>query len=440
MARWKLFPTRTSRNISLILAIGMGIIYCGSMFLYAIFVSPKNQMPSDIEVENDFVKVVRASQDLTGLLSKDNIELFLRGKKIVSCIYSETKQGRHGIPDNWRCNDGLKIKNFTRITDFNIQALRELQRRNKSSHDGHVDYNYKVLIKSGTNYKYEVAQNVVRAAELATRIDFSNASVEDENLLRGRGIRIDFVNSLPSGQHAVTSVNPEQLRKKVYANIDRFTIYVKLKTGSRYLQITPYKVDKRWLVITSTPPPMKQPLILMGFIFSACSFLIAIIILCFWAVRNASVPVNKFLMASKRFGRDLQAPPMAIEGSKEMRAVIREFNNMQAKIRRLVLDRTQMLAAISHDLRTPITRLLMRIEYLQGTEQYDKAVKDLKEMDQMIRSILAFARDYASNEVMERFDIGALLESICDDLQDTKMDVSYTTWDFQQVFLGLLKP
>ena len=119
-----------------------------------------------------------------------------------------------------------------------------------------------------------------------------------------------------------------------------------------------------------------------------------------------------------------------------MRAVIREFNNMQAKIRRLVLDRTQMLAAISHDLRTPITRLLAkRIEYLQGTEQYDKAVKDL-EMDQMIRSILAFARDYASNEAMERFDIGALVESICDDLHDTKMDVSYTTWDVQEVFLG----
>ena len=285
-------------------------------------------------------------------------------------------------------------------------------------------------------YRGEVVENVVRAAQLATRINLNKASVYDQKLLRGRGIEINFVNSIPSGQHTIIAVNPEQLRKKVYANIDHFAIYVKLKSSNAYIEIVPQKIEKRWLVITSTPPPMKQPLILMGFIFSACSFLIAIIILCFWAIRNASVPVNKFLIASKRFGRDLQAPPMAIEGSSEMRAVIREFNNMQAKIRRLVLDRTQMLAAISHDLRTPITRLLMRIEYLQGTEQYDKAVKDLKEMDQMIRSILAFARDYASNEAMERFDIGALVESICDDLHDTKMDVSYTTWDVQEVFLG----
>ncbi len=127
---------------------------------------------------------------------------------------------------------------------------------------------------------------------------------------------------------------------------------------------------------------------------------------------------------------------MAVEGSREMREVIIEYNNMQEKIRRLVLDRTQMLAAISHDLRTPITRLLMRIEYLQGSEQYDKAVKDLKEMDQMIRSILAFARDYAANEVMEKFELGALLESICNDLVDTKLDVEYLSWDMHKVFYG----
>jgi signal transduction histidine kinase len=433
MSRWKIFPTKTSRNISVLLAVGMCIIYSGSMFLYAIYMSPKNQMPSPVEVANDFVRVVRASQDLRGVLTNENIPLFLRGKKIKPCIYSNSKEGNKFIPDIWKCN-GINIDNYTLIQNFNEEALRALQQKNMNKNHGEVDYHYKVLIRGGEPLEYEVEDSIVRTALLATELDFSS-NTEDRYVLNGRGFKLDFTKTAPSGATVITQVNQRELRRKVKSNINDFNFYVKMKSG-KFIHFTPVVSAKRWLVIRSTAQPLKQPIVLMGFIFCACSFLIAIIFLCFWAVRNAAAPVNKFLLAAKRFGRDLQAPPMAIEGSKEMRAVIKEYNNMQAKIRRLVLDRTQMLAAISHDLRTPITRLLMRIEYLQGTEQYDKAVKDLKEMDQMIRSILAFSRDYSSNEVMERFDIGALIESICSDLQDTKMDVEYKSWDFNEVFLG----
>jgi signal transduction histidine kinase len=98
---------------------------------------------------------------------------------------------------------------------------------------------------------------------------------------------------------------------------------------------------------------------------------------------------------------------------------------MQDRVRRLLHDRTQMLAAISHDLRTPITRLQLRAEYLQGTNQYDKAIADLKEMENMISSILSFARDHVRSENMERFDLNALLQTLCDDLADVGSHVVY---------------
>jgi signal transduction histidine kinase len=123
-----------------------------------------------------------------------------------------------------------------------------------------------------------------------------------------------------------------------------------------------------------------------------------------------------------------------------VRRAAHAFNQMQERIRRFVEDRTQMVAAIAHDLGTPITRLRLRAEYVEDEEQRQKVLGDLEEMEQMIASTLAFAREDGVNEPRETFDLNSLLESICDDFADAGQAVEFRAdgrlaYDFRLVAL-----
>ncbi|MEM7351149.1 MAG: ATP-binding protein [Acidobacteriota bacterium] len=154
---------------------------------------------------------------------------------------------------------------------------------------------------------------------------------------------------------------------------------------------------------------------------------LAVLALLGWfAARRLTRPLRRFADAADRLGVDMHAPPLPETGSGELRRAIRAFNRMQERLRRLVDDRTRMLAAISHDLRTSLTRLRLRGEYIDDPEQRRKALADLDEMQAMLTSTLAFARDEALDEERTRLDLAALLQSLCDDLADAGQPVA---WD-----------
>lgn len=103
-------------------------------------------------------------------------------------------------------------------------------------------------------------------------------------------------------------------------------------------------------------------------------------------------PIRQFEIASDRFGQDIDAPPLPERGSLEVQQATQAFNRMQDRIRTLVCDLTLMLAAISHDLRTVLTRLKLRAEFIEDGEQQRKAVADLDQMEAMLASTLALQR------------------------------------------------
>lgn len=142
--------------------------------------------------------------------------------------------------------------------------------------------------------------------------------------------------------------------------------------------------------------------------------LIVVVILCVLLVRHAVRPLDILAKAADRLGRDVLAPPVEIRGPKEVQAAGIAFNRMQARIRRFIEDRTQMIAAISHDLRTPITRLKLRAEFVEDEEQRLKILADLDEMEAMISSTLAFARDDSARETKVAVDLVGMLVDLCD--------------------------
>ncbi len=153
---------------------------------------------------------------------------------------------------------------------------------------------------------------------------------------------------------------------------------------------------------------------------------LVVLALSVWAVRRSAKPMALFAQAAERLGRDVNAPPLPEDGPKEVVRASQAFNDMQRRLQRFIKDRTHMLAAISHDLRTPITRLRLRAELIDDAEQQRKMLIDLDQMEQMIAATLAFARDEATDEETVRFDLAAMLQSLVDDIFDTNGKASYS--------------
>ena len=151
-----------------------------------------------------------------------------------------------------------------------------------------------------------------------------------------------------------------------------------------------------------------------------------VIILCsLWFARGAARNLSQFSAAADAVGRSVDAPLLPESGPREVRLAATAFNRMQERLRRFVNDRTQMLAAISHDLRTPLTRLRLRAEFVDDDAQRSKMLGDIAEMEAMISATLAFARDDAVREPRSPQDLDQLLDQLASDLCDVGYPVHY---------------
>ena len=144
-----------------------------------------------------------------------------------------------------------------------------------------------------------------------------------------------------------------------------------------------------------------------------------------WGAHRMTRPLRRFAEAADRLGLDAELPPLPEHGPRELRLAARAFNRMTARIRRLVDGRTLLLGAVSHDLKTMLTRLRLRAEFIEDPEQRAKATADLDEMQAMLNATLAFARDEATDESPGPVDLAALLRGLAADLAQTGRAASY---------------
>lgn len=144
-------------------------------------------------------------------------------------------------------------------------------------------------------------------------------------------------------------------------------------------------------------------------------------VLAVWLGRRVTRPLGLFATAATRLGTDVAAPPLPERGPSELRAAAQAFNQMQIRIRRLIEDRVLMLAAVAHDLRTPITRLRLRAEFVDDPGQQAKMLTDLDEMEAMIDAALAFAREETILEKRSVVDLRALLEDIAAQVPEVRV-------------------
>ena len=152
--------------------------------------------------------------------------------------------------------------------------------------------------------------------------------------------------------------------------------------------------------------------------------LIAIILLSLIAVRWVTRPLSSLSHAASELGRDIRRPPLPETGPTEVRHAARAFNDMQTKLVRYIEDRTRLLTAISHDLKTPITRLRLRAELLEDEKLKVKFIHDLHDMEHMTNATLDFLRGLDVTEAPQPLDLTALLESVQSDAEETGQTVT----------------
>lgn len=155
----------------------------------------------------------------------------------------------------------------------------------------------------------------------------------------------------------------------------------------------------------------------------ALGALIALIVT--WLLRRATRPLQQLANQAEEFGRGQNIPPLVESGPREVSDTLAAFNRMQTRLNRFVQDRTQMLAAISHDLRTPLTSLRLRSEFLPESEDKERMQQTLAQMEEMLKATLSFARDDNNSDPSREVDLASLLESLCDDYQDAGRAVEF---------------
>jgi signal transduction histidine kinase len=152
---------------------------------------------------------------------------------------------------------------------------------------------------------------------------------------------------------------------------------------------------------------------------------ISVTLLGLWAARALTAPLSSFAKAAENFSLNGAAPPLPERGPEEIRSVAKALNRMRERITTLIDDRTKMLAAISHDLRTPITRMRLRSEFIEDDLHRRRMLGDLDQMRSMLESVLSFLRNDRKLESMTLADIASTLELVTDQFADMGHKVTY---------------
>ena len=179
------------------------------------------------------------------------------------------------------------------------------------------------------------------------------------------------------------------------------------------------QADGRWRVVENTRNRAAF-IARLGTLFLAG--VLALTPLAWWFSRALASPIHQITRAANRMGRDADAPPLPLTGPSEIASAATAFNAMQARLNRLLKERSEMAGAIAHDLRTPLARLAFRLDALPSDARV-KASADINEMSQMIDATLEFIHDQNRLRTHESLDLRLLVESVVDNLRDTGHDV-----------------
>lgn len=227
-----------------------------------------------------------------------------------------------------------------------------------------------------------------------------------------RGPRDDDRRSIPQGFEHALPTGPLTSAEPDIPIFGGFSISIEGKDGS-WIQAEP--PHPRFLTPLLSPP-----------VVTVASAILLIAALSIWTAKRSLRPIDQLVDAARRLGVERHASPIDTQGLGDFTVIGDAINEMQNRIKGFIDERTQMLAAISHDLRTSLTRLRLTAEELPEDEAKHTLIRNMEEMEQMVSATLTFAGDDLKREQSEHVDIAALLITICDSFSDMGARAEYS--------------
>lgn len=212
---------------------------------------------------------------------------------------------------------------------------------------------------------------------------------------------LSFPDAAPSGDVYPGMRHQHSAMMAARAEPVELTLSIRL-AGGEWLNVRTMFHRPGWQV----SPQAIVPLLLM---------VLAVILVAWWTARRVVRPMRALAQGADRLGRGLEATPLPLTGPSEVRDTTLAFNRMQDRLTRFVTERTQMLAALGHDLRSPLTAMRLRVEMLDDTEDSQRLRALIDEMQSMVEATLEFARGVAKSEASAQIDLAALLSDLVAD-------------------------
>jgi signal transduction histidine kinase len=225
--------------------------------------------------------------------------------------------------------------------------------------------------------------------------EFQDALQRQLAYVLGPGYQVSVSRTLDPGQQAIrVARQPAELND----------------AGARLYDVNVHLPDGDSLLFRVTagrrPPPLPRNLVLN---LSVIAVLLALVL--YLLARSITRPLSQMARAAEALGRDVRQPPLDEPSTLELREAARAFNTMHERMRRYIDSRTRVLAAMSHDLKTPLTRLRLRVESL-SEEERDRFGRDLDEMESMVRGTLSMLKGLSDDEAMSSVDVNELLATL----------------------------
>ncbi|MBA4695897.1 MAG: sensor histidine kinase [Legionella sp.] len=221
------------------------------------------------------------------------------------------------------------------------------------------------------------------------------------------------------GSHAFLVINP-------------MLVFDLFKQNQR-LEISVFINKDTWLNVKISPLLDFKPRLFIGL---AVLILVIYVIVSFLLIKNLSQPIETIIQSLEDNELQENWMPIPLTGNIDQKNILKKINRLQKKVHKLLWNRTQVVAAISHDLRTPLTRLKLRAENLVENKNSVKIMNDIHEMEMMIRDTLNYFKDIHHTEQPQRFDLIALLSSLKEDTQDAGQTVFFSTPIQKLVYIG----
>ena len=283
--------------------------------------------------------------------------------------------------------------------------------------------------------QYREFQVLERAEQLVMTVDLMPVSVRDSYLrvVNRTALRLELVKggatpALPQTDFSAALANNLGEGYRIFPVAERppvcalprkqYTLFGQAQWRGTCESMHVRMRDGQMLRLSVLPPRSPPGLVQNGWSMILTAFVICIAILAYLVTRMTMRPLKQLAQAAKDLGNDINHPPLQLAGASEIRQAVAAFNAMQARIRQHIFQRTQMLAAITHDLQTPLTRMRLRLEKVADPQLQERLVGDLSAMQQMVKEGLDLARSMDTTEAMQALDLDSLLDSVCADATD----------------------